>query len=263
MATWQSRCRDCREAIRSLRVCVGMKAGFVSKQRRCRSRLRGVCRAHQGTQALGAACRSLCKHASPAQKFQADLEGKGGDLVPPLARWPRAKRHLGSSDLATEELVSVRWCGLCALNRDSVCVFGGCTHSPLGMLHPSVGGIEGLQSEQRAQTQRPPPPARGYRADNHKPPESMRVNLSGNFAVKLSPLPLCGLNTVLGSLLALAGTLARVHALAAPGLRAALPPQQAAGGSAVHTKAPRPLEQPAEASASYASPAQKFQADLE
>ena len=69
----------------------------------------------------------------------------------------------------------------------------------------------------------------------------MRVNLSGNFAVKLSPLPLGGLNTVLGSLLALAGTLARVHALAAPGLRAALPPQQAAGGSAVHTQGTQAL----------------------
>ena len=81
--------------------------------------------------------------------------------------------------------------------------------------------------------------------------------------MKLSLLPLCGFRTIRGVLLALAGALAGEHAQACMGSQAALPPQEAAEETGVHTKASLALRASCEASASYASPAQKLQVDLE
>ena len=67
--------------------------------------------------------------------------------------------------------------------------------------------------EQRAEMQRLLPPARGCGADNHKPPEQA-LQAERNTAVRLSLLlQLVGFNTARGALLALAGALAREHAL--------------------------------------------------
>ena len=131
---------------------------------------------------------------------------------------------------------------------------------------PLCGHDESLQCKQRAQAQRLLPRAHGYGADNHKPPEHAsqpeRVTVA-----KLSLLPLCAFNTVLGALLALAGALAREHALACAGLTSSF---AAPGGCRAAWRErqgnTRPSAQPTEASVSPSDelclPAQKLQADL-
>ena len=97
-----------------------------------------------------------------------------GGPGPPAASLPSQAKPSTSTpapvSLATGEVVSVRLCGLCA-HTGSVCAcLVAAQHSPLGMLHPSVGGMKAckVSSGLRRSARRLQRVATGLTTTNHQ-----------------------------------------------------------------------------------------------